>query len=160
KYRGPVVLCYLEGKTGEEAARELNCPATTLKGRLSMAREMLRTRLARRGVTLAAGLLAANTLTAQAPAALLDGTFQAASSFAAGGAVAGGASARALALTQGVLRTMLLSKLKVVVAVILSVAVVAGVGGLAYHGRAVDPQAKDKPQEDAEAILGTWEVVK
>jgi RNA polymerase sigma factor (sigma-70 family) len=161
KYRSPVVLCYLEGKTNEEAARQLQWPVGTVKIRLSRARELLRSRLARRGVALTAGLLAANTLTAPAPAALVEGTIQAALSFAAGGAVAGGASAQALALTQGVLRSMLLSKLKVVVAVILSVAVVAGVGGLAYHlGLAVDPQAKDKPKEDAEAILGTWEVVK
>lgn len=164
KYRGPVVLCYLEGKTGEEAARELNCPATTVKGRLSLAREMLRTRLARRGVTLTAGLLAASTLTTPAPAALLEGTIRAASSFAAGGAVAGGASAGALALTQGVIRSMLLSQLKLVAAAVLSVAVLAGAGGLAYHTLATEPPARDdkkadKPKDDADAILGSWHVV-
>jgi RNA polymerase sigma factor (sigma-70 family) len=48
KYRGPVLLCYLEGKTNEEAARQLQWPIGTLKIRLSRARELLRSRLARR----------------------------------------------------------------------------------------------------------------
>jgi RNA polymerase sigma factor (sigma-70 family) len=161
KYRGPVVLCYLEGKTNEEAARQLQWPVGTVKTRLNKAREMLRTRLARRGVALTAGLLAANTLTAAVPAAVLEGTFQAALPFAAGNAIVGGAaSAQALTLSTGVLRTMSLAKLKTVAAMVL--AVVAGAGGLAYHGLAVEPPAKkaDKPKEDKDAILGTWKVEK
>src|SRR5262249_32075120 len=50
KYRAPLVLCYLEGKTNQEAADQLRWPVGTVKTRLSKAREMLRTRLARRGV--------------------------------------------------------------------------------------------------------------
>ena len=86
-------------------------------------------------------------------------------SFAAGSAVVGSAaSAGALALSTGVLRTMFLSKLKLFAAAVLVVAVVAGAGGLAYHGRAVEPQAKDdkkadKPKEDKDSILGTWRAV-
>ena len=58
---------------------------------------------------------------------------------------------------------MLLRKLKTVAAAVL--AVVAGAGGLAYQGLAVEPPAKDgkqtdKPKRDREAILGTWQVVK
>jgi RNA polymerase sigma-70 factor (ECF subfamily) len=49
-YRLPVVLCYLEGKTNEQAAAELRCPVGTVKGRLSRARDRLRHRLARRGL--------------------------------------------------------------------------------------------------------------
>jgi RNA polymerase sigma factor (sigma-70 family) len=162
KYRSPVVLCYLEGKTNKEAADQLQWPVGTVKGRLNRARELLRKRLARRGVALTVGLLAANTLTAKAPAALLDGTSRAALAFAAKGAVVGSASTQALALTKGVLQIMLLSRMKIVAAVILAVTLVAG--GLAYHGLAVEPPAKadkkaDKPKDDRQAIQGTWKVV-
>ena len=58
KYRDPVVLCYLEGLTNEEAARRLRCPPGTLKGRLTRAREILRDRLDRRGLAFALGALA------------------------------------------------------------------------------------------------------
>jgi RNA polymerase sigma factor (sigma-70 family) len=50
RYRQPVVLCYLNGKTNEEAAEQLRCPVGTIKGRLWRARQTLRERLARRGV--------------------------------------------------------------------------------------------------------------
>jgi RNA polymerase sigma factor (sigma-70 family) len=49
-YRQPVVLCYLNGKTNEEAAAQLRCPVGTIKGRLWRARQTLRDRLRRRGL--------------------------------------------------------------------------------------------------------------
>jgi RNA polymerase sigma factor (sigma-70 family) len=51
RYRLPLVLCYFEGKTTEEAAVQLRCPVGTVKGRLSRARERLRDRFSRRGLT-------------------------------------------------------------------------------------------------------------
>jgi RNA polymerase sigma factor (sigma-70 family) len=57
KYRLPVILCYLEGKTNEEAAELLHWPVGTVKGRLSRARDVLRTRLMRRGLVLSAAFL-------------------------------------------------------------------------------------------------------
>src|SRR5262245_46473131 len=58
KYRTPLVLCYMEGKTNTQAAKELGWPAGSMSSRLARAREMLRDRLAGRGVALSAGGLA------------------------------------------------------------------------------------------------------
>ena len=58
KYRRPVVLCYLEGQTHEQAARRLQCTEGVVRGRLDRARERLKSRLTRRGVAPAAGLIA------------------------------------------------------------------------------------------------------
>src|SRR6516162_1209132 len=52
KYRAPLVLFYLDGKTTEEVARQLGCPRGTVLSRLARGRDRLRDRLVRRGVTL------------------------------------------------------------------------------------------------------------
>ncbi len=183
-YRSAIILCCLEGKTNEEAARLLRRPVGTVKSRLTRARELLRTRLTRRGMAVSVGalgtVLAANA--APASAALVDATIRAALPFAFSGVAAGGvASARAVALSQGVLRTMMLKKMTFTAALVLAVALLGGGGDLAYRAWAAAPgdvpkvvapttdkpaaaaapkddAPKDKPRADADAakIQGTW----
>lgn len=68
RYRQPVILCYLEGRTNDEAAEELGCTRGTIAGRLARARDLLRQRLTRRGISLSSAALA-TLITQQASAA-------------------------------------------------------------------------------------------
>ncbi len=137
KYRVPVVLCYLQAKTHDEAARQLGWPLGTVKGRLARARDLLRRRLVRRGLALTTAALAAalaEDAAAAVPPALLGLTLRAALAFAAGGAVPGGAtSAGAVTLAEGGLKTMAVTKL-VLVLLVLSAA--GGLGSLFVLGGA------------------------
>src|SRR5262245_42402961 len=141
KYREAVVLCDLEGKTRKEAARQLGVPAGTLSGRLTMARRMLAGRLARHGLTISGGALAAmlseGAVSACVPKSLLLPTVKAAAAVAAGQAAAGVVSAHVAAISEGVLKTMLLTKLTVATAVLLVVSLLgAGMGLLAHQALA------------------------
>ena len=81
KLRDPLVLCYFEGLTVEAAAQRLDCPIGTLKSRLGKGRELLRSRLTRRGLAASALLLLMFSLTeevsADVPLSLLDSTLKA-----------------------------------------------------------------------------------
>src|SRR5262249_47676269 len=72
RYRWPVVLCCLVGKTQEQAARELGWPPGSMSRWLTRGKEMLRRRLVRRGVAVSAPLLGAalTGLSAEAAPAL------------------------------------------------------------------------------------------
>src|SRR5262249_38083308 len=148
KYREPIILCDLEGQTRKAAAERLGCPEGTLSGRLARARVILAKRLAQRGLALSAGAmavtLAANAATAALPVPLVSSTVKAAALVAAGHAVAGAFPASVAALTEGVLKTMSMSKVKLVFAVALAVSL-AGAGWGIYQTRAAD-KAQVQPQ--------------
>jgi RNA polymerase sigma factor (sigma-70 family) len=80
KYRTPLVLCYLEGKTQEEAAHQLGWPRRRVKDRLQRGREQLRRRLQKRGLVpmaaLGTALFAADNVSAAVPAALASATMR------------------------------------------------------------------------------------
>ena len=146
KYRTPIVLCDLESKTRKEAARLLGWPEGTLSGRLSRGRAMLAKRLARHGLAVSGGVLATalcqNAASACVPGPLVVTTVQAATLMAAGKALAAGViSAKVVALTEGVLKTMLLTKIKVAIAVVLALNLIGAGVGLVYCQTAGSGQA-------------------
>jgi cytochrome c peroxidase len=140
RYRVPLVACYLQGQTQDEAAAQLGLAKSTLKERLERGRSLLRARLLRRGLGPAAALVAtawpSATASASVPGTLAASTFKAASLCAAGqGAIPSAISANVLALTEGVLRPMLSAHIKTAVVVSAAAAAVAiGVGGFALAG--------------------------
>jgi RNA polymerase sigma factor (sigma-70 family) len=154
KYRVPVVLCDLQGRTRREVAAQLKVPEGTLSGRLTTARRMLARRLARYGLAVSGGALAAALSEKAASAcvtmALATSTARAAALVAAGqGLTAGAVPARVVALAEGVVKTMLLTKLRAFVAVAVVVTVSAGVVGLAYRTTAAEPKrAAAQPAAD------------
>jgi hypothetical protein len=130
KYRGVIVLCDLEGKTRKEAARQLGIPEGSVASRLARARVLLAKRLTQRGVVFSGGTVAAvlsQNVTASVPTSVVSCTIQAASLLAAGQAAATGAiSAKVAALTEGVVKTMFVTKIKSVMAVVLVVGLTLG----------------------------------
>jgi RNA polymerase sigma factor (sigma-70 family) len=181
KYRLVLLLCDLEGKSRKEAARQLGRPEGTVAGWLARARVMLAKRLARRGLALSSGAMAAllsKTATATVPASVVKSTMKAAAVFAAGLAASSPISARVAALVEEVLKTMVLTKLKTGMAILIGVCVAAFGGALLTHrtvagepvktakeSSAASP-GKDRAKEklpavttDLDRLQGVWTVV-
>jgi RNA polymerase sigma factor (sigma-70 family) len=148
KLRAPFVLCCLEGKSRAEAAQLLGWKDGTLSGRLAQARDRLQKRLTRRGVALSAALgaaaLSSNPASAIVPANLVDATVHAALLFTTG--KAGAVSAQALSLAEGAMKTMVLSKVKTSLALVLGASLLAaGVGWGAYQSLPAKPEPSSDP---------------
>jgi RNA polymerase sigma factor (sigma-70 family) len=159
RYRSPVVLCDLLGKTKRQAAEQLRCPEGTVSSRLARGRALLARRLARHGPLLSAVPLGAyfTAGATAAPAALVSSTVKAATLIAAGPAVAAGLIApRVAALTEGALNAMAITKLKLAAALILAlVCLGAGTGLLTYRALAGEPAnpAQAAAHADNEALI-------
>ena len=129
-FRSPLVLCYLEGLTQEQAAAQLRCPIGTVQSRLARGREKLKARLARRDVDLSAvlpGLGFAVHQLATAPEAWNEATVRLATRLAQASLAQEATRATTVMLAEQVLRTMAFAKLKILVGITLVSAFVAAI---------------------------------
>jgi RNA polymerase sigma factor (sigma-70 family) len=146
RYRAPLVLCYLQGATRDEAARELGCPLATVKTRLERGRDRLHRALRRRGLTLSAALTAAGALSGPAEAgAPARAVVRAARALAAGQPLAEVVSTRVTRLLDGGLRAMFLSKMRVALALLAVCGVFSGVTVWVCGAGADRPEPKAAP---------------
>jgi RNA polymerase sigma factor (sigma-70 family) len=141
KYRLPVVLCELEGRSRKAVASQLQIPEGTLSSWLAYAKKLLARRLSRNGAALSVGAVTL-VLTQGAASASLPSSFLTATAKAATGRTltAGAVSAQVLMLVEGVMKAMLLSKLKLVCVVAVAVSISAGAAGLTYRATASPTQ--------------------
>jgi hypothetical protein len=158
KYRAPILLCYLQGQTNEEAASLLHCPTGTIKIRLLRGREMLRKRLLRRGLALSVvGLLGqalVHMARAAVPQPLTKTTVRAAT---------GSFSPAVGGMVDGILKGMCLAKLKVAAVLLLTVALACladGLLGRATAATPAEPQPTLQQQETPAAPTpeATWQM--
>jgi len=149
--RLPVILCCLEGRSLEEAARQLGWTRGSVKGRLERGRKRLHERLVRRGLTLSAALTAAEVSRGAASAAmaaqLVAATARGAVLFATRSATASGVSAAAAALAGNVIKAMAIARLTIPAALLLATCLLA-TGFLTYN-LAGSPSASPPPVASA-----------
>jgi RNA polymerase sigma factor (sigma-70 family) len=160
KYRAALVLCYLEGKTQEEAAQQFGCAVGTVKSWLVRGRKLLQARLVRRGVVLSAGSLAtaltASAASAAVPALLVQPTLAAALQFGSGQTAAALVSARTAALVNTGLQLLVMGKLKAATPLLIALVLLCAGAAVAYQAaergseRGIQPA---QPQAGTEGAL-------
>jgi RNA polymerase sigma factor (sigma-70 family) len=138
-YRAPLVLCYLQGRTQDEAAIHLGVSKATLKKRLERGRTLLRLRLVRRGLgpaaLVAVAAWPAATFAARLPPVLASTTVKAATAIVVGQTTAGLVSGQVTLLMRNGLKAMLVAKIMIGTAAVLAFALVPALGGLALNAR-------------------------
>jgi RNA polymerase sigma factor (sigma-70 family) len=148
KYRAPFVLCFLEGKSRPEAARELGWKEGTVSSRLARARDRLRLRLARRGVCLSSVLAGLGL----APDADAGGLCQTLIHTTTQAALRANVPARAAALARGVIRAMFLTRMKTAAGLVLAVSV--ALAGSGRWARQAVPAQEPEPTRPGPAAAG------
>jgi RNA polymerase sigma factor (sigma-70 family) len=150
KYRAAIVLCDLEGKTRKEAARQLGVPDGTLAARVARARAMLAKRLARHGLGASPGAMAGGlsrqAATACVPAAVQSITIQTGKLVASGQGMSG-VAAPVASLAKGVLKAMLMTKVKTVLGIALVLGFLMLGGAVGYRTLAADRTDPEPPQD-------------
>jgi C-terminal peptidase prc len=126
KYRDPCLLCYFEGRTADQASRQLGCSLRTVERRLAQARQFLRTRLMTQGVTFSSGLVAAKLAHGEAASSLLCGTtVKTVTAFAAGTLAP---SMRAVVLAEAFMRGWTMTRLTLLGLLLIAMATTTGTG--------------------------------
>lgn len=171
RYRAPLVHCYLEGQTRDEAARQLGCSESTINRRLEQGKKQLQQQLLRRGVDLSAALIALALTQNVAEAALsksfIGGTIKACLATAVRGAIGSLVSPRVATLANGALRAMNATKLKIATSLLLAASLtLMGAGAVARHvmanssgsplseGKSEQQARKERPEGAANAKEG------
>ncbi len=153
RYRKPIVLCYLEDMTYQQAASYLRWSEGTTRGRLARGKELLRHRLTRRGVAFAATAMGAGAGARTASAAsmaLMQATVRAARQIALGETAAVGTVSTASAvLIEKTLRTMMIARLKIAAAAAI---LIGSLTCLATGLAAMMPATPDAPRAGAPAV--------
>jgi RNA polymerase sigma factor (sigma-70 family) len=163
RFRAPLLLCYLEGRAVDQAARQLGWSLRTMERRLQHGRKLLRGRLARRGLSLSAPLASAmlvqDAAAATVSAGLVGSTIRLASLFVSSPAKSAGVPPLVLALAQGMLRSMGMTKVQAVAILLAAMFLTAG-GGAAVLQAVGARQSPAGASKELEAAAAASELAK